>query len=211
MFGECLSSNVLLGEYHQLQVGFENKQAYHEYCSISCLTAPNTPLRGRSVRPSTSASTRAASVARTSSSHRSGYKACHRAVSAGSVVSLLPLFRANFNNLTAAQKRRGLLLGPNGRPHPSLSLSIGMLMKTSSPSALLLSPINHSWSEVHCDSGFQCLWGNAISKHTIRPVWVELQGRRLQQGLEAATQTPSGGAAHVSIACVQYRRLCCLE
>ena len=106
------------------------------------LPAPNTPLMGRSVRPSKSANTNEPIVARTCSSglHSRGCIAYHKASLSQPI--------ANFRRFTAAEKRSALLLGTSGtcgrvhwRPHPTLNLSIGMLMKTSNSLALRLSPM----------------------------------------------------------------------
>ena len=111
--------------------------------AASCTTYMS--LMGRSVLPSSNASTRDPRVDRTCSSglHSKGYIAFIRASSTGLLVQrpLQPM--ANFSNFTTAEKSSGLLLGTNGacgrvhcRPHPTLSLSIGILMKTSSSLAL---------------------------------------------------------------------------
>ena len=114
------------------------------------LPAPNTPLRGRSVRPSIKAKTKDPMVAKTCSSglQSNGYIACHKASSAALFVQQLSLLIANFNSFTAAENKSGLLLGPSGtcgrvhwRPHPTRNLSMGILMKTSSSLALRLSPM----------------------------------------------------------------------
>ena len=74
---------------------------------------PNSPLIGRSVRPSSSARTSALIVERTCSSglHKRGCIAHHKACSASLCVLQLSQPIANFRSFTAAEKRSVLLLG----------------------------------------------------------------------------------------------------
>ena len=134
----------------RLRFGSKTSSPTTKMAADLVLPAPKTPLMGRSVLPSSNASTRDPRVDRTCSSglHSKGYIAFIRASSTGLLVQrpLQPM--ANFSNFTAAEKSSGLLLGTNGecgrvhcRPHPTLSLSIGILMKTSSSLALRLSPM----------------------------------------------------------------------
>ena len=146
----------------RLRLGSKTSRPTTKMAADLVLPAPKTPLMGRSVLPSSRANTSEPMVERTCSSglHSNGYIALIRASSATLLVQQLSHPIANFSNFTAAEKSRVLLLGTSGtcgsvhwRPQPTLSLSIGILMKTSSSLALRLSPMKYIWSTVMIDLG----------------------------------------------------------